>query len=330
MDDPAHISGLTDRVRGDIYRHVFGNLDREVGGVLVGVHIDSGVSVRGMIPALEAVGERAAVTFTHDAWEIVHRELDRRFPDQQIVGWYHSHPGFGIFLSRDDLFIHESFFSEPWQFAYVIDPIGLEEGEFCWREGGVVEAGRRAISPPPGFASPPRTARGVVMPGNAQSGESTCGDDATVRLHPRKREFPLGGAFASLAIGALAGFLAAPALGIGGADSAPESASQPAKTQSPAVEASSRPGAQKIRRPAASATRRPAAPATAPIPRATTSPPVKSYPSKAAPAEKESYAPKPEYGVEAPSEGATGAEAGGGVEAGAGGTEAPPGQFPDD
>jgi proteasome lid subunit RPN8/RPN11 len=323
MDDQARISGLTDRVRKDIYQHVFGNPDREVGGVLVGVHIDSGVSVRGMIPALEAVGERAAVTFTHDAWEIVHRELDRRFPDQQIVGWYHSHPGFGIFLSRDDLFIHESFFSEPWQFAYVIDPIGLEEGEFCWREGGVVEAGRRAISPPPGFTPPPRT---PVTPGGSPRGpRPTYGDDAAVRLHPHRREFPLGGALASLAIGALAGFLVAPTLGVGDSGGAPKHTSQFHKTRSRIDEIASTPA---TRKPAARSRRRVAPPPAPP----TTAPAVKSYPSKAAPVEKERYAPKPEYdtGAEAPAEGAADAGTGGGVEAQAGGTEVPPGHFNDE
>lgn len=327
MDDPARISGLTDRVREDIYRHVFGNPDREVGGVLVGVHIDDArVSVRGMIPALEAVGERAAVTFTHDAWEIVHRELDRRFPDQQIVGWYHSHPGFGIFLSRDDLFIHESFFSEPWQFAYVIDPIGLEEGEFCWSAGGVVEAGRRTISSPPGFTPPNRASQRVAMPGDSPQGlRSAHEEDSSVYLRRPKRAFPLGGASASLAIGVLAGFLIAPTLGVGGGgDSAPGSASRPVETRSQVSESNSSPTLRSIRRAAARAARRRAAAAQS-VPRTTTPPPVKSYPSKAAPVEKEGYAPEPEYstGAEAPAEG-------GGVEAEAGGTEAPGGHFNDD
>lgn len=34
-----------------------------------------------------------------------------------------------------DLFIHENFFSSPWQVAYVFDPQSEEEGFFVWREG---------------------------------------------------------------------------------------------------------------------------------------------------------------------------------------------------
>ena len=322
MDDPTRILGLTERVRKEIYQHVFGNPDREVGGVLVGSQVDAGVSVRGMIPALEAVGERAAVTFTHDAWEIVHRELDRRFPDQQIVGWYHSHPGFGIFLSRDDLFIHESFFSERWQFAYVIDPIGLEEGEFCWGEEGIVEAGRRAIQPPPGFTPPAKASPKVAMRADSTHGRGST--DGDVYLRRRKREFPLGGASASLLVGVLAGFLLAPALGVGDTESASPRASHPVKTPSPTGEVVAPAATRKAPTATSRSTRRRAKPAPPPVPRMTTPPPVKSYPSKSAPIEKEGYAGKPEYstGAEAPVESS--------APSGAGGTEAPAGHFNDE
>ena len=62
---------------------------------------------------------------------------DSRYPDQRIVGWYHSHPGFGVFLSEHDLFIHRNFFSDPAQIAWVYDPHSDEEGCFAWeKEGG--------------------------------------------------------------------------------------------------------------------------------------------------------------------------------------------------
>jgi proteasome lid subunit RPN8/RPN11 len=94
--------------------------------------------VTGAIPALEADGQRASVTFTHDAWASIHKQLDRDFPGQQIVGWYHSHPGFGIFLSKYDRFIHDNFFSDAHQIAYVVDPHAGTEGVFWWRDGKLV------------------------------------------------------------------------------------------------------------------------------------------------------------------------------------------------
>jgi proteasome lid subunit RPN8/RPN11 len=119
-----------------IYEHVFGNADREVGGVLVGKVAVPGMMpvITGAIPAIAADEQRATLTFTQDSWEHVHRVLDRDFAGHQIVGWYHSHPSFGIFLSGHDLFIHRNFFAGASQIAFVVDPIGQEEGVFAWRK----------------------------------------------------------------------------------------------------------------------------------------------------------------------------------------------------
>ena len=138
------LPGLSHAVRADIYEHIFSNDDHEVGGVLVGTLGEQALpTVTGSIAALEARGERASVTFTHDAWATVHATLERDFPGQGIVGWYHSHPGFGIFLSRHDLFIHENFFTDPRQVAYVVDPHAGTEGLFVWRDGKVTELFQR-------------------------------------------------------------------------------------------------------------------------------------------------------------------------------------------
>ena len=39
------------------------------------------------------------------------REIEANFPTESLVGWQHTHPGFGIFLSGYDLFIHRNFFA---------------------------------------------------------------------------------------------------------------------------------------------------------------------------------------------------------------------------
>lgn len=135
------IIGLRAVLDAVIYRQVFGNADREVGGVLVGrAAADGGLPLlTGAIPAISADEQRATLTFTQEAWAHVHRVLESEFPpDEQIVGWYHSHPGFGIFLSGHDLFIHENFFSAPSQIAVVVDPLAQREGAFAWRAGELV------------------------------------------------------------------------------------------------------------------------------------------------------------------------------------------------
>ncbi|MCO5316322.1 MAG: Mov34/MPN/PAD-1 family protein [Solirubrobacterales bacterium] len=134
-------SQLDEIDRSYIFPHVFNNRDREVGGVLVGHK-----STRGDLPliyaaihAISADEQRATLTFTQDSWEHVHRVMEERYPAADIVGWYHSHPGFGIFLSEHDLFIHHNFFNDPSQIAHVVDPIAGIEGVFTWDDGEVIE-----------------------------------------------------------------------------------------------------------------------------------------------------------------------------------------------
>ena len=55
------------------------------------------------------------------------------------MGWYHTHPNFGIFLSHHDLFIHHNFFSQALQVAYVVDPINQTRGFFHWHNGGMAQ-----------------------------------------------------------------------------------------------------------------------------------------------------------------------------------------------
>jgi proteasome lid subunit RPN8/RPN11 len=77
------------------------------------------------------------LTFTHETWDYIHNVHETRYPDQKIVGWQHTHPGFGVFLSNYDMFIHENFFNLPFQVAYVIDPIKNHRGFFQWKKGRV-------------------------------------------------------------------------------------------------------------------------------------------------------------------------------------------------
>jgi proteasome lid subunit RPN8/RPN11 len=111
----------------------------EVCGVLVGnVYRDSQgpyLYISDAIRGDRASGLAAQVTFTAETWTAIQAIMDRDHPDERIVGWYHTHPGFGVFLSGMDLFIQDHFFNLPWQVAHVYDPLGGDEGMFFWREG---------------------------------------------------------------------------------------------------------------------------------------------------------------------------------------------------
>ena len=122
-----------------IVRHAAEDTSVEICGVLVGrwEQDDNGpfVAISECIRCDNASQKSGEVTFTHDAWTKINREMDTRFVTLKIVGWYHSHPGFGVFLSERDVFIHQHFFANPGQVAFVVDPRQKTEGLFVWRDG---------------------------------------------------------------------------------------------------------------------------------------------------------------------------------------------------
>lgn len=120
-----------------IRQHCRTSMKAEVCGVLIGEATEDRTQVEACIAGENAAQGGAHVTFTQDTWEHIYKIKDKEFPDAKIVGWYHSHPGFGVFLSEHDLFIHENFFSGSHQIAWVYDPHTDEEGCFGWISGKI-------------------------------------------------------------------------------------------------------------------------------------------------------------------------------------------------
>ncbi|NCF64417.1 MAG: hypothetical protein GWP61_00485 [Chloroflexi bacterium] len=120
--------------------HALSSMEREVAGVLVGPRPEKQpdgrylVHIIDMIVARHTVMQGASVTYTPESWRYLNDTLAQRYPDDTavMVGWYHTHPGFGIFLSGMDLFIHQNFFTQIWHVALVLDPRARTSGFFCW------------------------------------------------------------------------------------------------------------------------------------------------------------------------------------------------------
>ena len=120
--------------------HARSSLRREVAGVMVGPRPEKQpdgryvVHITDMIIAKHTKMSGASVTYTPESWRYMNDKLAEMYPDGDhvMLGWYHTHPGFGIFLSNMDLFIHTNFFTQKWHIAYVLDPVGFHSGFFSW------------------------------------------------------------------------------------------------------------------------------------------------------------------------------------------------------
>ena len=132
---------ISQPVYKEIHKFTQNKTTNESGGMLIGNVIEefgkTNIIINGFIEAKYCEATPTTLKFTHETWEYVHKEMDKKFPGQKIVGWIHTHPNFGIFLSEYDKFIQENFFKEDYQIAYVVDPIQDIEGFYFWINGKI-------------------------------------------------------------------------------------------------------------------------------------------------------------------------------------------------
>ena len=120
----------------------------EVGGVLIGqwcMDEQSGeqfIVVKHALPARHVRQGSVYLTFTQDTLVDLHDQIEKRFEGERIVGWFHTHPRMGIFLSHYDTFLHHNFFPEPWQVALVVEPFSSVAGFFIRQADGTFDTTR--------------------------------------------------------------------------------------------------------------------------------------------------------------------------------------------
>jgi hypothetical protein len=113
----------------------------EVGGIMLGAFCTAGdapfVCVSAVLPAGGALSSYGGLAFTPDSLLEIDARREELYPALRPVGWYHSHPSFGIFLSSIDLDSHHTVFKDGPFLAMVLDPIKGTNGVFGWVNGQV-------------------------------------------------------------------------------------------------------------------------------------------------------------------------------------------------
>lgn len=59
-------------------------------------------------------------------------QIEEKFPRILRLGLYHTHPNYGVFLSKTDARTFKGIFKDPFQIAMVVDPVREEDGVFFW------------------------------------------------------------------------------------------------------------------------------------------------------------------------------------------------------
>lgn len=119
-----------------IRTHADENLKREIGGILLGRYLQDGdrrfVKVTQSLRADAGESYPGAFDFTVEALLALEHDRETRFSDLAVVGWYHSHPGFGVFYSSLDAYSHRTQFRAPFHVGMVVDPHARQAGFFVW------------------------------------------------------------------------------------------------------------------------------------------------------------------------------------------------------
>jgi proteasome lid subunit RPN8/RPN11 len=132
---------IVEQVYEDIWSHVKQTSGIESGGVLVGhpfKTLDEQITFVVVVAAIpQHSNNRSVGHFTVGPPEIAaaRAEMEQHYPGLVAVGWYHSHPGHGIFLSGQDMTIVSSIYNLPWHIALVVDPKNRREGIFVGSQG---------------------------------------------------------------------------------------------------------------------------------------------------------------------------------------------------
>lgn len=179
----------------------------ELCGVLIGdvLRDEHGffLNISAIIEGEGANNYGSQVTFTHQTWSHINETKDKEYPQHKIVGWYHTHPGFGVFLSTMDSFIQENFFNQPYQVAIVLETKEKVEGCFAWMNGKATPlrrywVGNEEISLAGGQVEP-------VRPSNLVASPRIDGQTADSRPEMQQQWTP--SSFALLSIMLLFGFI---------------------------------------------------------------------------------------------------------------------------
>lgn len=83
------------------------------------------------------------IEFGPKAWSELERQRDDFYRDMEyeLLGWFHTHPGHGLFLSKPDVSIQQTFFNQKFHVAFELDSVQSEKnldymfGIFSWKKG---------------------------------------------------------------------------------------------------------------------------------------------------------------------------------------------------
>ena len=117
----------------------------EVGGLLLGGYRSDSIKedhleliVEAFAPIREVIAQSNTQLIVGPGFAYAYNDVLKADSDLLLIGWLHTHPGHGPFLSQTDLDQTQIFFKKPYQIAFVLDPMTMEydTGIFSYQANG--------------------------------------------------------------------------------------------------------------------------------------------------------------------------------------------------
>lgn len=145
IGEPAVSIFVTQKAYVRFCAHSSTDLNNEVGGWLLGKYrVDkmSGeqfIVIDTILPAQHTQQGSAFLTFTQESQVALLNHMHENYANKDLVGWFHTHPRMGVFLSAYDTWLHHNFFPELWQVALVIEPFSKSGGFFIRQTNSLLD-----------------------------------------------------------------------------------------------------------------------------------------------------------------------------------------------
>ncbi|MEQ8167340.1 MAG: hypothetical protein ABRQ38_00475 [Candidatus Eremiobacterota bacterium] len=112
-----------------IWKHAKEGMPQGVGGILLGglyrdpEKNEEYVEIHNAFPSASSFNEEMSLRVVNRVIADMEQVSIKTYPNQIVIGWYHTHPDKGIFFSENDELIHETFYRESANVALILDPV---------------------------------------------------------------------------------------------------------------------------------------------------------------------------------------------------------------
>ena len=118
---------MEDYVHTYLYQYARSSATGEKLAVLMGKNLvidgHETVFVSGVVQARYTEKLKGMETITKKSWKQIGEDIEKYFPDLNVVGWMHSRPSFGAFVTSRDEAYHKKVFGTDRKLFFVVDPI---------------------------------------------------------------------------------------------------------------------------------------------------------------------------------------------------------------